>query len=320
MNSVEQFFKNMSYKKKLEQMCSDFIRIYGEEAEKWFLDVELLVKKSCEKWQITYLTLLPGASLGIIISGYSEIYNKRVVVKIVPFFINRFEQELMAYKMLSKKYMAKLLDYDIENKILVIELIEPATPFVYKKEKRELTDFFKCIFQNTEIYTGDGNNNIESYWKLYERIKMLAEKSHYLLDYREACNARTNYIKNKYFDNIDLYYMHGDLHSGNVIKKGAKFVAIDPLGFLAPKEFIFARFSIFELAFAKNKKEILAELVEFLKNYISIEKFYMALIVDTDLAILTGIVQLNDGYEMTNRFVEVMIFLEMIFKKYNNFE
>lgn len=318
MKSVERFFENMDYKKDLEEMCYNFSRIYGQEAEKWFLELNLLLQKICKKWKLEELSLLSGASLGIIISCYTKVYNKKVVIKIIPAFINRFEQEWMAYTMLSKEYMCKLLDYDIENKILMLEMIEPAMPFIYKQDKSKLEIFFRCIFQNTKVYTGE--DGVESYWDLYERMRRLAQKSSYILEYREKCNARTNYIKNKYFGKDELYYMHGDLHSGNVIKKGDAFIAIDPLGFCAPKEFIFVRFAIFQLVFAENKKEALSEIEQFLKAYINVKKFYMALIIDTDLAILTGIVQLNDEYEMVNRFINVMDFLEKIVIGYDDFK
>lgn len=44
------------------------------------------------------------------------------------------------------------------------------------------------------------------------------------------------------FSNMKNYYIHGDLHQFNIIKNTSRYVAIDPIGFKAPKEFETARF------------------------------------------------------------------------------
>ena len=211
--------------------------------------------------------------------------------------------------------MCKLLDWDIQENALLLEMISPAVPFDFTKDKIKLATFFENIYQNTITY--DKSIALETYWHFYENKVNVACKSSYMKDYRKKCNQRSKYIKQKYFNNTALYYIHGDLHNGNVITNGNKFVAIDPLGLLAPRDFIFARFAAFELLKANNKESMLDNVINFLFNFIDVKKFYMALMIDVDLAILTGIIQLNDNNMMTNQFIKVMNFLEKHFEEYD---
>ena len=51
-----------------------------------------------------------------------------------------------------------------------------------------------------------------------------------------------NKIYDKYFSDKKSYILLGDAHKYNLLKDGDIFVAIDPIGYIAPKEFEIARF------------------------------------------------------------------------------
>ena len=55
------------------------------------------------------------------------------------------------------------------------------------------------------------------------------------------------------FNNDELYLIHGDLHSKNIMKNDNDYYSIDPLGYIAPIEFTFARFIITELFFINSR-------------------------------------------------------------------
>lgn len=279
---------------------------YPNETASWFCHLRKITNRLVDRWKLTDIRLLPGSSLGIILEAHSSLFRQNVAVKIIPPYIMRYKAELAAYQALSPEYMCPLLDYDNAVCALLLKKIEPGTPFHFNKDRKQLKCFFDVVYNNT-LTAND--KSFDSYFQLYNEKVLLAHKNDYLLKLRMQYVMQSQKAIDRYFKNDDLYFMHGDLHSGNVLKDTSHFYAVDPLGFLAPRDFIFTRFAIFQIVFSEDIAEQFLKTAEFLSDYIDIEKFTVALFIDTVMAIHTGIVQDHDEYKLVNTFLKLAEFL-----------
>lgn len=279
---------------------------YPNETADWFGQLGKIMDRLVQRWKLTDIRFLPGSSLGIIFEAHSGLFHQNAALKIIPPYIMRYEAELAAYQTLSPEYMCPLLDYDRAACALLLNKIEPGTPFRFDTDRELLRCFFDIVCDKTLPSSG---RSLDSYFRLYDEKVLLAQKSDYLPDLRAHYVTQSKKIIERYFKNDELYFMHGDLHSGNVLKGVNRFFAVDPLGFLAPRDFVFARFAIFQTIFSENIAEQFHETAAFLSDYIDKEKFTAAVFVDTVMAIHTGIVQDHDEHKMVNGFIRLAEFL-----------
>ncbi len=292
----------------LEKVFEALSVSYPEQTREWFGGIKKIFQCIIQKWLLVPVCFLPDSSLGILFRAYSEKFTANVVVKIIPPYIMRYESELAAYQNLSNKYMCSLIDYDNDSHSLLLEDIKPGTPFDFYRDKENLKAFFDIVYETTGTLS---NDSAIMYFELYSEKIQMAEKNIYSMEERKSYIEQSSKLIRHYFANDKLYYMHGDLHSGNVLKYGDFFRAIDPLGFLAPKDFIFVRFAVFQLLYEKNKEQKLRKIIEFLSGYYTEkEKFMAALLIDTDMCIHTGLVQLSVNRKMAAAFIDLTKFLQ----------
>lgn len=279
---------------------------YPDETAIWFCRLGEIADRLIYRWKLTDIRLLPGSSLGIILEAHSGLFHQNAAVKIIPPYIARYEAELAAYQTLSPAYMCPLLDHDDAAQALLLKKIEPGVPFHVNQDRELLHSFFDVVYHNT---FPSSEASLSSYFQLYDDKVLLAQKNGYLLELRTQYVAQSKRVIDRYFKNDDLYFIHGGLHSRNVLKGANRFYAIDPLGFLAPRDFIFVRFAIFQIVLSENIAEWFHRTTDFLSDYIDRERFTAALFVDTVMAIHTGIIQDHDEYKLVNAFLKLAKFL-----------
>lgn len=216
-------------------LSSYLLRMENEKTNKWIDSICENYSRLSKKWKITNFTVNQSANYGIVIFCESELYSK-AVLKLIPPFINRYENERDCYKTLSDKFMCKMLDYDDEASAILLSCANPAK-YAKFEDNISLTKFFSNVFENMKKCSADNLyiNDLQS--KLDNINDMPYGKS----EIRPRLEKSLS-LYHKYFDNQPLYLLHGDLHEYNIIKNDENYIAIDPIGINAPKEFEATRF------------------------------------------------------------------------------
>ena len=256
-------------------------------------------------------SLLKVGHSGIIFYGYSKKYTKNLVIKIMPKFLNIFEIECNAYKSLSHQYMCPIYEIDNKNNVIVMEKLDNKE-FDYKEDKIELEKFFDNVYSNLKPCNSIFQiHYIEMLNRKFNELDEL-QSSGIKFFYRKAL---ARYKKN--FNDEDLFLIHANLNSKNILKNSHKYYAISPKGYIAPKDFLFVRFIITELFLSDNIKEYFVELIKFISKYSEYKKLINALYIDSIFFLETILLRVKD-YEINIK--KAFNIINMIDKNIEEFE
>ena len=110
----------------------------------------------------------------------------------------------------------------------------------------------------------------------------------------------------KAFAKATTYLLLGDAHKYNLIKDGKSFVAIDPIGYVAPKEIEFARF--IGTVFTEDMENIennLQRSLEFFEKYSTKDKIISALFIDVVFRLHNTTFE-NDDDVLANKWLKIL--------------
>ena len=217
-----------------------FLRWKKEETMKWIDEIHAVLPELIGKWSITALVPNQIARYGLILQAFSQTHGE-IVLKFAPAFINRFEREAEAYKILPKSYMCEVIDVDYERRCLILRNIHNAG-YARFEDSRKLTAFFGHVFGDAVRYTGQPLDYIGPYrQELKKRCDDPEKLRFHDREIREAL-ALAWELYNETFREEDLYIVHGDLIDLNILDDGRRYYGVDPIGFLAPIEMECVRF------------------------------------------------------------------------------
>lgn len=291
----------------LDNLRSNLAFTYPQETNLWLNDVAFVIQDSIDRWRLRKVELVKGGTLGLVIRAFSDTYDTQVIVKIIPPFLNRFESELSAYQMLSSKYLCRMYDYIPKEGVLLLECLNPGCSFVFERDILKLKKYFVEFYNYTIACQ---KCSCFSFRDFYNEKWQLASLQTFQLNKRTYYKTIADRLIENIFASSQCYNLHGDLHSGNLLWSHDTLIAIDPLGFSAPIEFMFSRFTLFQFIECDDWHGCMERMIDFLSFAISdINRFLYALIIDCELCIETGVVQLNDNYIMASKFLGIMEFL-----------
>ena len=227
-----------------------------------------------------------------------------IILKFIPPYINRYEKEKAAYLNLSSHYMCKVIHFNDNLNLLILEnngeiiQIDP-------KSIKLLKDFFSIIFKikRSMDISFDYNSNFNDYYKILKQ--KLNKRSHFFNLIKEAIS-----LYDVYFKEDRLYVIHGDLHRFNItVNKNNEVKAIDPIGYIAPLEFEAARFigtELEEMYSKYNLKEILDFWIEFFGNFnLNEKRLIIALFIDIIFRLDNSTIEESD-FTRTNRWINIL--------------
>ena len=216
-------------------LSSFLLRTENEKTNLWLDEVCNNFSRLTKKWKISNFTVNQSANYGIVIFADSETYGK-CVLKLIPPFIERYENEKKCYQSLSDRFMCKMLDYDDEASAVLLKCANPAK-YAKFEDNIALTSFFDSVFSNLLPCDNGLLYTDELKKKLNCADKMPYGKSDILPRLEKAFD-----MYNQSFSNEKTFLLHGDLHEYNILKDADKYIAVDPIGVTAPKEFEATRF------------------------------------------------------------------------------
>ena len=213
---------------------------FPSHAEKWLNDFPHAIERLTEKWQLTFKGHERNSRFGTILYAESKIYGD-VAVKIVPWFCPRLTSEIECYKSLPYREMCDLYDVDEELGAMLLK---------YVKEEKETTAdkalVFKSLFEQRKPASEKDFPLLYPYKEVLMDVLSNAERVIGENNDPKLCvflpsiqRAKDAY---RLFEADEKYIIHGDAHEYNMLGSENGCVLIDPLGYIAPFAFEYARY------------------------------------------------------------------------------
>lgn len=276
-------------------------KYYPKEAREWVNTLKSEIPSLLKKWQIDEYKVIKTSHFGIIFIAHSIKYGK-CVLKIIPPFIGRYEQECSCYRSLNASFMCELLDFDDSCSALLMEYCYEAD----EPDKETVVSFFdKVLHGAVNKYSDMEASGFHNYSDILHH--KLNENS---FDYEhEKIMLYVNKAVKLYDDTFkeqDRVLIHGDLHSYNIMSKNNQLVAIDPIGYIAPIEIDIARFIGTELTdgngdISKNYKLLLEQF----SSIADTERLKNACFIDMVFRLHNSLFE-NENYDLTDKWLNVL--------------
>ncbi len=275
---------------------------FPEETANWEKTLEKSICGLLKKWQITDYNLIKTSHFGIIFLSKSIKYGD-CVLKIIPPFIGRYLQERSCYQSINTSYMCSLYDFDNNCCALLMEHCDSARNVSFDKSSHEILDFFRKVIGSERINTG---NIIFNSYKDILNNKI----NEFNFDYQKELIAE--YVKKAVsvfsdtFSEKDFVLIHGDLHRYNIMEKNGVLTAIDPIGYIAPKEIDIARYIGTELVESKkNIKDNCRELINYFSCISNGDILKKALFVDIVFRLHNSLFE-DNNHILTDKWIQIL--------------
>ncbi len=280
---------------------------YPAEAKTWEKTLENAVPDMLKKWQITDYRVIKTSHFGIIFLAKSVKYGK-CVLKIIPPFIDRYESERSCYQSISSNFMCELYDFDDSCSAILLERCEEAN-ISFDENNEKILDFFnRIIHSSVEEYPFEINS-----FKDYREIlnHKISESG---FDYKKETIMyyveRALIMYTDVFDEDECVLIHGDLHRYNIMLKNGELTAIDPIGYLAPREFDIARYIGTELTDTEgNKAELYKKLLDYFAPICDKNRLKSACFIDMVFRLHNSLFE-NEDYRLTDKWLRVLSEIE----------
>ena len=289
--------------KNVERLNRYLKKYYPNEAEKWKADLERYIPQLLKKWQITEYKVIKTSHFGIIFIAKSVMYGK-CVLKIIPSFIGRYIPERSCYQCISSNFMCELYDFDDTCSAILLEKCDDAD-LTFDENNTQIIEFFKKVI----------NSNVNEYsfsldeFNDYKKI-LYNKRNETDFDYKK--DVIMDYVKKaveqykEVFEGADTALIHGDLHRYNVMSKNGVITAIDPIGYVAPKEFDIARYIGTELTDTdKEIKPLYEKLINYFSQITDKEALKKAMFIDIVFRLHNSLFE-NEDYVLTDKWLNVL--------------
>lgn len=316
---LEALIKDRDNNVDVQKILSDVTRLnsllekyYPKESEQWLKTLNDEITSLLKKWQIEDYRLIKTSHFGIIFLAESIKYGK-CVLKIIPPFIERYESERSCYQHINSCYMCELYDYDDSCSAILLERCDDAD-ICFDKNNEKIYRFFKKVIESEK--TDYNVNDFKNYCSILEnKLKEdnFEYKNELIMDYVQKAVSEYN----KVFSNSENTLIHGDLHRYNIMNKNDELVAIDPIGYIAPREFDIARYIGTELTDNEvDTEKNLENMLNYFAPLSSREKILSALFIDIVFRLHNSLFE-NEDYKLTDRWLSVLEYVDTMRRFYD---
>lgn len=283
------------------RLKSYLVKYHPQEAKAWVETLKDEIPSLLQKWQIDEYKVIKTSHFGIIFLAHSIKYGK-CVLKIIPPFIGRYEQERACYQSINANFMCELFDFDDNCSAI---LMERCNEIDNLKEETILRFFGKVANGAVNKYSQSNADFFHDYSAILHN-KLNETNFDYKNDEIMALVEKAIAVYDEVFANENEVLIHGDLHRYNIMSKNGQLLAIDPIGYIAPIEIDLARFIGTELTDTEgDKKAIYDRLIEMLSSLTTKEKLEAACFVDMVFRLHNSLFE-NEDYRLTDKWLNVL--------------
>ena len=232
----------MSYQDYISQATLQYLmQRYPAHTPEWLKTFEAEVLRLEEMWGVTVEGHERDSRFGTILYGRSEKYGP-VAVKIVPWFSPRLMGEVYCYRHLPYREMCPLYAVDEKLGAMLLKYV----PAMEEGNPARKQNAIAALYAQRRIATAEDEKNVPRYEEVLSEVSAIALENiartcdvgyaHLALSVQRAQAAISC------FRDSERCLIHGDAHAFNLLEEGDSCLMIDPLGYVAPFVFEWARY------------------------------------------------------------------------------
>lgn len=214
-----------------ESFIENTINIHEERGKEWLQELPNLIRKYSKFWNFKFKEPLRNLSFNFVSTAVRD--EKEIIFKAgVP--CQELFDEIKALKTFKGN---------------IVTILEESSDGVFLLEKLSPGEDLTTVSEDKAIETAA--SVMQSLWMKSEENFKTAKKINNVLTFKKEEILETKLIEKRDLEKAifieeqmshDYYLIHGDLHHYNILKSDDSWKAIDPKGYLAPKEYEIAPF------------------------------------------------------------------------------
>ena len=243
-----------------EEYIKELHRLYDTTAEEKIRRIENGIKKSIQEYELEDIKEFPNLHYNYLFKAYSRKYLKDVVVKII-LDASSNNEEIQMLRIYNGNHCVKMLDDSREDGILVLEYIEGENLSIEKNKEKQVQVLVDLV-DNLVVEKKDEDDTLILEYNtilkdaIIKNSNIKKEKTKYKeqIERLESFKNDIIYVLNELeSQNKQKYYLHGDLHTYNIIKSKNGYLIIDPHGVIGIKAQEYMQYVLNEIW---NNKEL----------------------------------------------------------------
>ncbi len=271
---------------------------YPAHTPAWLASFQQEVHRLEEQWGVTIDGCEQDSRFGAILYGRSTQYGP-VAMKIVPWFSPRLMGEVYCYRHLPYKEMCPLYAVDEALGAMLLRYVPAAEASAPAAKEAALA----ALYDQRRPATKDDENHVRRYEQVLAEVSANALQeiartgdagyAHLALSIDRAEKAMADFARH------ERCLIHGDAHAFNILEEAAQCLLIDPLGYVAPFAFEWARYlgtAIKEEALAPEDFRAMA--LRITRNHIPLAEMLRTVAIDTTLRACNTFIEGNTYAEI----------------------
>lgn len=275
--------------------------IHKENANEWLRNFDKMVADYEERWE---LKIQDPFDLSYNFVAPAIRNNGEEVVLKVVLSRKEFLAELETIKGMKGKGMVKLLEYDSEFGVMILERLSPGVTLAEIESDEEAARIAAQIMKSLWIAAPEGTD-IQKVTDREYSLKGIIQNNP---DGFEQISKETLQEALLIFEQLNSeinnpYLLHGDLHHYNILKDGDSWVAIDPKGLIGDREYDVIQYLLNKLP-EKNVKETIEKRIDIFVKELNLDK-ERVLLRGLSHAVLASCWTIEDG-NFSNEFLKTI--------------
>ncbi|MBH0156257.1 phosphotransferase [Fictibacillus sp. 5RED26] len=301
----------MSYKLP-DTFIKQITGVHGEKASEWLRHFEEMLA-DCEKIYNLHIQQTFNLSYNFVAPALRS-DGSEVVLKIV-IDQKEFEAELRALQLLSGESTVKVLAFEKERGIMILERIKPGQTLAEIEDDDQATIIAAKVMK-VLMAPASADTNLPTVLDRENSLKRIYQNYN---DYQPVSNTTIEEALSIFRElnrSIDKpYILHGDLHHYNILANGDSWTVIDPKGLIGDREYEVVQYLLNKLP-EQRMEEITEKRIEIFVDVLNLNKERVLLRAYSH-AVLATCWTIEDG-QMQDSFLNTIQVFKNLVSKYKN--
>ncbi len=270
-----------------EKYGKSIISMFGIIGEEWLLDVNNIVNKYVDKFNLTNISIHENLSINLILYAKCEEFGDVVLKMGPPIFDELIIREVVALEAFNGNGACKCFYNNIEDGVRILERLVLGEELHNIEDREERIKEFCSVALKLNVKMTE-HKQLPTYREILNRtisqFNEQPEKYQSLGEYINLANELYKEIENC---NLPKYLLHADLQHSNILTSGNSRKAIDPHGFLGEKVLETARFMEEEIIKQESTKKNILEVLDFMSKYFGEDRDLLCKVLFIDYVLST---------------------------------
>ncbi|MET3728377.1 streptomycin 6-kinase [Fictibacillus halophilus] len=242
--------------------------VHGDKASEWLNNFAGLIA-DCEEMYGLHIKQPFNLSYNFVAPATTS-EGSEVVLKVVV-DLKEFEAELRSLKLLSGESTVKVLAFDSERRIMILERIQPGQTLAEIEDDDKATLIAANVMKKLMI-PAPVDSNLSTVLDREYTLKRIYQNYNSYQPVSKATIEEALFITKKLNSSIDKpYLLHGDLHHYNILANGDSWTVIDPKGLIGDREYEVVQYLLNKLP-KYQVEEVTENRVDIFVNLLNLNK------------------------------------------------